>query len=73
MEEFKLQFYFNLYKDKPFVNGVTFRKRFERMHGKFESINKLIVMIENYQIKKYGRILDDGFKSLHQRPERVKK
>lgn len=50
MEEFKLQFYFNLYKDKPFVNGVTFKKRFERMHGKFESINKLIIMIENYQI-----------------------
>lgn len=53
-EEFKLQFYFNLYKDYPVVNRERFRKYFEKLHGKFRYLNELLLMIEKYQHKKFG-------------------
>lgn len=58
-DEFKFQFYFNLYKDKPLSNRSEFRIMFEKKHGKFDYINDLIREIEKYQINKYGSTLYD--------------
>ena len=57
MEEFKLNFYFNLYKDKCLPNRDTFRKNFKKEHGNFKYLEELIRMIEDYQINKYGTTL----------------
>lgn len=57
MEEFKLNFYFNLYKDKEMKNRDVFRANFHKLHGKFNYLEELIIMIEKYQIKNYGCIL----------------
>ena len=59
INEFKLEFYFNLYKDKPLKNRDEFRKNFKKAHGNFLYLPELIVRIENYQIKKYGETLDN--------------
>ena len=56
-EEFKLQFYFNLYKDYPIGSRDSFREMFRKKHGKFTYLPELIIMIERYQIKKHGATL----------------
>lgn len=60
MEEFKLQFYFNLYKDKALPNREELRKNFKKIHGEFKYLEELILMIEKYQIKTYGCTLPNG-------------
>lgn len=62
MNEFKLQFYFNLYKDKPLQNRNDFRKKFKKECGEFQYLEELILMIEKYQLKKYGETLNDFVK-----------
>lgn len=57
MEEFKLNFYFNLYKDKAMVTRNLFRVEFIKRHGEFKYLEELIRMIEDYQINKYGTTL----------------
>lgn len=57
MEEFKLNYYFNEYKDKPFKSSRHFRNMFIKKNGKFQGLDKLVVMIYNYQVKKFGQIL----------------
>lgn len=57
MEDFKLQFYFNLYKDKAMVTRNLFRVEFIKRHGEFKYLEELIRMIEDYQINKYGATL----------------
>lgn len=56
-EEFKLQFYFNLYKDYPVSSREKFKKYFEKNHGVFRYFNELTVMIDKYQHNKYGETL----------------
>ena len=51
-EDFKLKFYFNIYKDKPLSSRAEFRIRFKKLHGEFKMLEELIKNIENYQIKK---------------------
>lgn len=63
MNDFKLQFYFNLYKDKAFVTRNLFRANFKRHHGDFEQLEELIKIIEQYQIKKYGCTLYENTNS----------
>ena len=46
INEFKLEFYFNLYKDKPLKNRDEFRKNFKKAHGNFLYLPELIVRIE---------------------------
>ena len=58
-EDFKLKFYFNIYKDKPLSSRAEFRIRFKKLHGEFKRLEELIKNIENYQIKKYGTTLYD--------------
>ena len=57
MEDFKLQFYFNLYKDKAMITRSLFRVEFIKRHGEFKYLEELIRMIEDYQINKYGTTL----------------
>lgn len=54
MLDFKLQFYFEMLKDKPFKNTKTFKSEFIKQYGNFEYLSELVIMITNYQIKKYG-------------------
>ena len=60
--DFKLNYYYYKYKDKPLPNSDDFRKRFKRTEGKFPYLNELIVMIINYQVKKYGCTLLSPYK-----------
>lgn len=57
--DFKLNYYYHKYKDKPLPNSDEFRKNFKRVEGNFLYLNELIVMIINYQVKIYGRTLSD--------------
>lgn len=60
--DFRLNYYYHKYKDKPLPNSDEFRKNFKKTEGKFTYLNELIVMIINYQVKKYGRSLPDDTK-----------
>ena len=66
MNEFKLNFYFNMYKDTAFKNSEEFRKEFKKNHGEFKYLSELVVMIYNYQSATYGGRLTNrtkkGFK-----------
>lgn len=53
-EEFKLNLYFNMYKDCPIGSRDNFRVLFRKKHGKFQYLPELIVMIERYQVEKFG-------------------
>ena len=59
MLEFKLNMYFETYKDLPLPNRDMFRKNFKKKHGKFQYLEELIKMIEDYQFKKYGETLSN--------------
>ena len=48
MNDFKLQFYFEMLKDKPFKNTKVFKSEFIKQYGNFEYLNELVVMITNY-------------------------
>ena len=54
MESFKLKYYFEMYKDKGFINSNQFRRDFVKKHGPFNELSELVVMIYNYQAEKYG-------------------
>ena len=77
MLEFKLNMYFEEYKDRSLPNRDEFRKNFKKKHGKFQYLNELIRMIETYQIKTYGQTLPRdnyiGFKTKRERErEKIK-
>ena len=57
--DFKLNLYFQLYKDTPLCKRNEFRKKFIKKNGKFECLDELIFMIEQYQIEKYEETLYD--------------
>ena len=63
MLEFKLQYYFELYKDTCVIKIPVFKSKFKEKHGEFELLNELIVMIQRYQIKKYGDLVESGKKT----------
>lgn len=58
MDEFKLNYYFMMYKNTPIVGREKFRYNFKKKHGEFRCFNELLYRIEKYQIKKYGTVLD---------------
>lgn len=60
--DFKLNLYFNMYKDTPLPNGDEFRKNFRKKHGDFPYLNELIIRLINYQVRKYGCSLPDSHK-----------
>ena len=58
---FKLKYYFEMYKDKVFRNSNIFRREFVKKHGEFPQLSELVVMIYNYQSQKYGGRLSGEF------------
>lgn len=57
MNDFKLELYFQKFKDKPLPTRDEFRCKFKKKYGELENIEQLIMKIEKYQIKKYGQTL----------------
>lgn len=55
--DFKLNLYFELYKNTQISCRNNFRQMFTKKHGRFECLDELIFMIEQYQIEKYGETL----------------
>lgn len=74
MYEFKLNYYFEIFKDDIFDNRKKFREKFIKNYGKFEYLEELILMIEKYQMKKYGNMLrsDDTIRKTNDEWERIK-
>lgn len=60
MLEFKLQLYFEQYKDYVVISTSKFKDIFKRKQGDFELLPELINMILKYQYKKYGNLLGTG-------------
>lgn len=60
MLDFKLNYYFETYKDSSVISSTKFKEEFRKKHGEFELLNELIIMIYKYQIKKYGMLVEDG-------------
>lgn len=58
MLDFKLNYYFEKYKDYPIPQVKEFREKFIKENGKFTYFRELVIMIQKYQIKKYGAIID---------------
>ena len=59
---FKLNYYFEKYKDTSLNSNEDFRLKFIKENGKFEYLNELILMINRYQVKKYGSNLNNYVK-----------
>jgi hypothetical protein len=73
VNEFKLNFYFHLLKDKPLPSREKFRGSFKKKYGKFQYVEELIKMIERYQLKRYGTTLArDDYQERRTREEREK-
>lgn len=62
MSDFKLNYYFELYKDLPLPNRDMFRKKFKKKYGRFQHLEELIRMIEKYQIESFGETLSNFIK-----------
>lgn len=60
MLEFKLQYYFEKYKNSCVIVAPKFKSNFIKKEGEFELLNELLVMIQRYQLKKYGDLLASG-------------
>ncbi len=56
--DFKLNLFFEMYKDGAVISSGDFVQKFRKKHGKFECMRELIFMIEEYQREKYGNLID---------------
>lgn len=72
MLEFKLQYYFEIYKDAAIISTSKFKEEFIKKHGKFELLNELVIMIQRYQRNKYGDVVGDGRNTLEVRGNGVR-
>ncbi len=56
-KEFEYNYYFEKYKEEPMLCHMRFKRNFKREHPTSNvNLNKLVIEIERYQIKKYGTI-----------------
>lgn len=60
MLEFKLNYYFEKLKDTPIASVSKFKSAFIKKYGDFELLGELSIMIQRYQLKKYGQVLESG-------------
>lgn len=67
MLEFKLQFYFHKYKDTCVISSTNFKTEFTKENGDFPLLNELIIMIQRYQLKRYGDLIERGDITLKRR------
>lgn len=58
MLEFKLNYYFEKYKDHVIGSVTKFKKDFIKNEGEFKYLQEVVVMVMKYQINKYGYIID---------------
>jgi len=70
--EFQLNYYFEMYKDKSFRNAKEFKTHFTKKHGEFPLLKELYLMIDKYQIKKYGQALVYTFEPFRTKEEERK-
>ena len=55
MEKFRINYYFNLYKDKAISNAKIFKDYLEIKHHINRTIaGKVYLKINKYQVQKYG-------------------
>lgn len=73
MLDFKLKMFFVMYRDVPLPTRREFRDSFKKKHGEFQYLEELIIMIEKFQIKKYGTTLARGELLVHNTEEERKK
>lgn len=52
--EFKLNYYFEKYKDTSFKTNEIFKRDFIKKEGDFTLLNELVLLINKYQVKKFG-------------------
>lgn len=53
--EFKLNYYYYKYRNYYIINSEEFRRMFiKKEKYRFALLNELIVMINRYQVKRYG-------------------
>lgn len=69
-EDFKLQLYYNMYKDYPIGSRDSFRQAFIKKHGRYHYLPELILMIERHQREKYGQTI---WKETYYSPSKKKK
>ena len=62
MFEFKLNYYFELYKDASIISTTRFKENFIKKHGEFPLLSELIIMIWKYQQDRYGELVQNGKK-----------
>ena len=60
MLEFKLNYYYEMYKDTCIHSIKIFKDNFKKKHGDFELLNELVIMIHRYQYDKYGDLIPSG-------------
>lgn len=60
MLEFKLNLYFEKYKEESIISYTNFKKKFNDENEHFTLFNELFNMIKEYQFKKYGSLVMDG-------------
>ena len=59
-EEFKMNVYFEKYKECEMMSVYYFKKHFYEKEGKYYKIDDLVRKIQRYQINKYGNIVGTG-------------
>ena len=60
MLEFKLNLYFEKYKEESVISYTDFKKKFNDENEPFILFNELFNMIKEYQLKKYGSLIESG-------------
>lgn len=60
MLEFKLNLYFEKYKEESIISYTDFKKKFNDENEPFTLFNELFNMIKEYQLKKYGSLIESG-------------
>ena len=60
MIEFKLNYYFEKYKDHCVVSWTKFKYIFTKDNGEFNLLPELFKMIQKYQLQKYGALVESG-------------
>lgn len=60
MLEFKLNLYFEKYKEDSIISYTDFKKKFNDENEPFTLFNELFNMIKEYQLKKYGTLIESG-------------
>lgn len=59
-EDFKMDYYFQKYKEYTMISLEYFRKEFKKTEGNYDKIDELFRKIQRHQIAKYGNVVGTG-------------